>query len=108
MPKLRVHAFSISLDGYGAGPNQSVATPLGAGGEGLHTWFVGTRTFRQVFGREGGTTGVDDGLAARGFAGIGAWIMGRNMFAPQRGPWVDDGWKGWWGDNPPYHCQVFV
>jgi dihydrofolate reductase len=108
MPKLRVHAFSISLDGYGAGPDQSPASPLGVGGESLHTWFVGTRTFQQVFGRKGGTTGVDDDFAARGFANIGAEIMGRNMFGPIRGPWPDDAWKGWWGDNPPYHCPVFV
>ena len=108
MPKLRVHAFSISLDGYGAGPDQSLANPLGAGGKELHKWFVTTRTFQQVFGREGGTTGVDDDFAARGFNNIGAWILGRNMFGPVRGTWPDDTWKGWWGDNPPYHCDVFV
>jgi dihydrofolate reductase len=108
MPKLRVHAFSISLDGYGAGSDQSLAKPLGVGGEELHKWLVGTRTFQRVFGREGGTTGVDDGFAARGFENIGAEIMGRNMFGPVRGPWPDDTWKGWWGDNPPYHCPVFV
>jgi dihydrofolate reductase len=108
MLKLRVHAFSISLDGYGAGPDQSVADPLGVGGEELHTWFVATRTFQQVFGREGGTTGVDDDFAARGLMNIGAYILGRNMFGPVRGPWPDDTWKGWWGDNPPYHCPVFV
>ena len=108
MPKLRVHAFSISLDGYGAGPDQDRANPLGVGGEELHKWFVATRTFRQVFGREGGTTGVDDDFAARGLDNIGAYILGRNMFGPVRGPWPDDNWKGWWGDNPPYHCDVFV
>jgi dihydrofolate reductase len=108
MPKLRVHAFSISLDGYGAGPNQSLDNPLGAGGEALHEWVFATRTFQQMFGTEGGTTGIDDDFAARGFANIGAWIMGRNMFGPVRGPWPDDAWKGWWGDNPPYHTQVFV
>jgi dihydrofolate reductase len=108
MPKLRVHAFSISLDGYGAGPDQDRANPLGVGGEELHKWFVATRTFRQVFGREGGTTGVDDDFAARGLTNIGAYILGRNMFGPVRGPWPDDSWKGWWGDNPPYHCPVFV
>jgi dihydrofolate reductase len=108
MPKLRVHAFSISLDGYGAGPDQSVTNPLGVGGEELHTWFVATRTFKQVFGRDGGTTGVHDDFAARGLEDIGAYILGRNMFGPVRGPWLDDAWKGWWGDNPPYHCPVFV
>ena len=108
MPKLRVHAFSISLDGYGAGPKQDRDDPLGVGGEALHEWFVATRTFRQTFGKEGGTTGVDDDFAARGFSNIGAWVMGRNMFGPVRGHWPDDTWKGWWGDNPPYHCPVFV
>ena len=108
MPKLRVHAFSISLDGYGAGPKQDRDDPLGVGGEALHEWFVATRTFRQMSGKEGGTTGVDDDFAARGFSNIGAWIMGRNMFGPVRGHWPDDTWKGWWGDNPPYHYPVFV
>jgi dihydrofolate reductase len=108
MPRLRVHAFSISLDGYGAGPGQDLANPLGVGGKELHKWFVATRTFQQVFGREGGTTGVDDDFAARGLKNIGAYILGRNMFGPVRGPWPDDSWKGWWGDNPPYHCPVFV
>src|SRR5262245_21777079 len=108
MPKLRVHAFTISLDGYGAGPDQSVAKPLGVGGEELHKWYVATRTFQQVFGREGGTTGVDDDFAARGLKDIGAYILGRNMFGPVRGPWPDNTWKGWCGDNPPYHCEVFV
>ena len=108
MPKLRVHAFSISLDGYGAGPKQDRHDPLGVGGEALHEWVVATRTFRQMSGKEGGTTGVDDDFAARGFNNIGAWIMGRNMFGPVRGHWPDDTWKGWWGDNPPYHCPVFV
>ena len=108
MSKLRVNCFSISLDGYGAGPNQSVDNPLGEGGEALHDWFVPTRTFQQVHGREGGTTGPDNDLAARQFKDIGAWIMGRNMFGPIRGPWPDENWKGWWGDNPPYHCPVFV
>jgi dihydrofolate reductase len=108
VPKLRVHAFSISLDGYGAGPDQTLANPLGVGGEALHTWFVATRTFRQIFGKESGTTGVHDDLAARGLENIGAYILGRNMFGPVRGPWPDGSWKGWWGDNPPYHCPVFV
>ena len=108
MPKLRVHAFSISLDGYGAGPSQDLANPLGVGGTELHKWAFATRTFRQMFGLDGGSTGIDDEIAACGFDSIGAWIMGRNMFGPVRGPWPDDTWKGWWGDNPPYHCPVFV
>ena len=108
MPKLRVHAFTISLDGYGAGPNQSLDSPLGVGGEALHEWLVTTRTFQRMVGKGDGATGIDDDFAARGFANIGAWIMGRNMFGPVRGPWPDDTWKGWWGGNPPYHCPVFV
>jgi dihydrofolate reductase len=108
MTKLRVHGFSVSLDGYGAGPNQGTDNPLGVGGEALHGWTVDTRTFRQMQRRDGGTTGVDDDFTARGFANIGAWILGRNMFGPVRGPWPDDTWKGWWGKNPPYHTQVFV
>jgi dihydrofolate reductase len=108
MPKLRVHSFAISLDGYGAGPMQDVDNPLGIGGAALHEWAFATRTLRNLFGTDGGTTGVDDGFAARGFNDIGAWIMGRNMFGPVRGPWPDDAWKGWWGDNPPYHTPVFV
>jgi dihydrofolate reductase len=109
MPKLRVHAFAISLDGYGAGPDQSLADPLGKGGTGLHQWFFPTRTFqRTLFGKDEGTTGLDDDFAARGFDKIGAWILGRNMFGPVRGPWPDESWRGWWGDNPPYHVPVFV
>jgi len=108
VPKLRVHCFSISLDGYGAGANQSLDNPLGVGGLALHEWVLPTRTFQTMFGKEGGTTGPDDAFAARGFENIGAWILGRNMFAPSRGPWPDDGWRGWWGDNPPYHVPVFV
>lgn len=108
MPKLRVHNFTISLDGYGAGPNQDRENPLGVGGLALHEWIVPTRSFRQMHGEEGGTTGVDDDFAARGVAGIGAWIMGRNMFGPVRGPWPDDHWRGWWGENPPFHTPVFV
>ena len=108
MSKLRVHGFAISLDGYGAGPDQNLDNPLGAGGVALHEWAFATRTFRQMFGGDGGTTGIDDDFAARGFADIGAWIMGRNMFGPIRGPWPDEAWKGWWGDNPPYHTPVFV
>jgi dihydrofolate reductase len=107
-PRLRVHCFAISLDGYGAGPNQDLENPLGIGGFALHEWAFATRTFCKMFGREGGSTGIDDDFAARGFDSIGAWILGRNMFGPVRGPWPDDGWKGWWGDNPPYHVPVFV
>jgi len=107
-PKLRVHAFSISLDGYGAGPHQDLDHPLGVGGMGLHEWAFATRTFRQMSGSDGGATGVDDDFAARGFRNVGAWILGRNMFGPVRGPWPDDTWKGWWGEDPPYHTPVFV
>jgi len=106
--RLRVQSFSISLDGYGAGPGQDLENPLGVGGTGLHHWAFGTRTIQRIFGGEGGSTGVDDAFAARGFENLGAWIMGRNMFGPSRGPWPDDGWKGWWGPNPPYHVPVFV
>ena len=108
MSKLRVHSFSISLDGYGAGPRQSLAEPLGAGGESLHEWIVVTRTFHQMGRKPGGETGVDDDHVARGFDGIGAWMLGRNMFGPVCGPWPDDSWRGWWGKNPPYHVPVFV
>ena len=111
MSKLRVHAFSVSVDGYGAGPEQSLQNPLGIGGVALHEWVFGTRTFRQMIGGDsgdGGTTDIDDDFAARGFADIGAWILGRNMFGPVRGPWPDDDWKGWWGADPPYHAPVYV
>jgi dihydrofolate reductase len=108
MTKLRVHNFSISVDGYGAGPNQSLDNPLGVGGMALHQWFFSTRTFQRMHGGDGGATGVDDDFAARGFANIGVWILGRNMFGPVRGSWPDDTWKGWWGENPPYHVPVFV
>lgn len=108
MAKLLVHSFGVSLDGYGAGPDQDLANPLGIGGMALHQWVFGTRTFQRMFGNDGGETGVDDDFAARGFANIGAWILGRNMFGPIRGPWPDGTWKGWWGDNPPYHTPVFV
>lgn len=107
MSKLRVESFSISLDGYGAGPEQSEDNPLGKGGEGLHEWFIPTATFQRMSGKPG-TTGIDNDYAVRGFENIGAWIMGRNMFGPIRGPWLDDNWKGWWGNNPPYHNSVFV
>jgi dihydrofolate reductase len=108
MSKLRVNCFAISVDGYGAGPNQSLENPLGVGGETLHEWVVPTRTFQQMSGKVGGTTGPDDDFTARGFANLGAWILGRNMFGPVRGAWPDNSWKGWWGDNPPYHTPVFV
>jgi dihydrofolate reductase len=108
MSKLIVNSFTISLDGYGAGPNQSTTDPLGESGERLHKWFLPTRTFQSVHGTEEGTTGIDDDFAKRGFENIGAWIMGRNMFGPVRGPWPDESWKGWWGDNPPYHVPAFV
>jgi dihydrofolate reductase len=108
MPKLRVQSFSVSLDGYGAGPDQDLKNPLGVGGMALHEWAFATRTFQKMFGRDGGATGIDDDFAARGFHNVGAWILGRNMFGPVRGPWPDDAWKGWWGDTPPYHTPVFV
>src|SRR4051812_13316729 len=107
MPMLRVHSFSISVDGYGAGPGQNLENPLGVGGLAVHEWVFRTRTFAKMVGREGGETGVDDDFVARGFEGIGASILGRNMFGPVRGPWPDDPWKGWWGDDPPYHTPVF-
>jgi dihydrofolate reductase len=109
MSKLRVESFTVSVDGYGAGPNQSQQEPLGVGGEQLHGWFLPTRTFQtMVFRKDGGTTGVDDDFAQRGFRNVGAWILGRNMFGPVRGPWPDESWQGWWGDDPPYHVAVFV
>jgi dihydrofolate reductase len=108
MSRLRVHGFSVSIDGYGAGPGQDRDNPLGIGGAALHEWAFATRTFRRMFGSDGGSTGVDDDFAARGVDNIGAWIIGRNMFGPVRGPWPDEAWKGWWGDEPPYHCAVFV
>jgi dihydrofolate reductase len=108
MTKLRVHAFGVSVDGYGAGPRQSLENPMGIGGMALHEWVFPTRMFQKMIGKEGGATGVDDDFAEKGFENIGAWIIGRNMFGPVRGPWPDESWKGWWGENPPYHCQVFV
>ena len=108
MSRLRVHSFSISLDGYGAGPNQDLENPLGVNGPELFDWFFHTRTWQRMHGNEDGEAGPDDAIAARGFDGIGAWILGRNMFGPVRGPWPDDIWKGWWGDEPPYHTPVFV
>ena len=107
--KLVVRCFGVSADGFGAGPNQDVNNPMGIGGMALHQWVFPTRTFQKMlFQKEGGTEGPDNDFAARGFAKIGAWILGRNMFGPVRGPWPDDTWKGWWGDEPPYHCDVFV
>ncbi|HET6633085.1 MAG TPA: dihydrofolate reductase family protein [Rhodanobacteraceae bacterium] len=103
-----MESFSVSLDGYGAGPDQRLENPLGKGGMGLHEWAFPTATFQKMFGNEGGTMGVDNDYAARGFRNIGAWIMGRNMFGPVRGPWPDDTWKGWWGESPPYRTAVFV
>jgi len=108
MSKVRVAAFSVSLDGFGAGPDQSLQAPLGRGGEALHAWAWPTRTFQAMFGKGGGSTGVDEEFAAQSFAGVGAWILGRNMFGPVRGPWPDETWQGWWGDTPPYHTPVFV
>ena len=108
MSKLRVNCFAMSLDGYGAGPRQDKNQPLGVGGMELHQWFFPTRSFRTMHGETEGTTGIDDDFARRGMENVGAWIMGRNMFGPIRGPWPDEAWKGWWGDNPPYHVPVFV
>jgi dihydrofolate reductase len=107
--RVRVESFTISLDGFGAGPDQCLDNPLGVGGSKLHGWLFGTRTIQKtLFGNDGGATGTDDDFAARGFRNVGAWVLGRNMFGPIRGPWPDDSWKGWWGDDPPYHCPVFV
>ena len=108
MPELRVHCFAISLDGFGAGPDQSRDAPLGIGGMALHEWAFKTRTFRRMHRQEGGAAGTDDDFVARGFENVGAWILGRNMFGPVRGPWPNDDWKGWWGDDPPYHTPCFV
>lgn len=109
MARVRVESFTISLDGYGAGPSQDIDNPLGVGGTDLHQWAHTTRTFqRALFGADRGTTGIDDDFAARGFSNIGAWILGRNMFGPIRGPWPDMSWRGWWADNPPFHVPVFI
>ena len=109
MSRLVVRCFSISADGYGAGPDQSLADPLGKGGMALHGWVFKTKTFQAMHAAGGGEADtVDEGFAAEGFRNIGSWILGRNMFGPVRGPWPDDDWKGWWGDEPPYHCPVFV
>lgn len=107
MSRLQVSAFSISIDGYGAGPGQTLEHPLGVGGEMLHEWMIPTETFQGMSG-EAGASGIDDDFAKRSFDNVGAWIMGRNMFGPVRGPWPDDSWRGWWGEAPPYHVPVFV
>lgn len=108
MSKVRILNFTISIDGYGAGPNQTMDNPLGVGGEELHNWMVKTATFHKMYGGEGGTEGIDNDFTARGVVNIGAWILGRNMFALSRGEWPDDGWEGWWGETPPYHGPVFI
>ncbi|MGC1520284.1 MAG: dihydrofolate reductase family protein [Steroidobacteraceae bacterium] len=108
MSKLRVQSFAVSIDGYGAGPNQNLQNPHGTRGPELMEWFFQTRFWCKTHGQEDGETGIDNGIVEQGFAGIGAWILGRNMFGPVRGAWPDDRWKGWWGDEPPYHTPVFV
>lgn len=108
MSKVKVSAFSVSLDGFGAGPQQSLENPLGVRGTELHKWFFKTKVFQKMYGDNNGVEGVDNSFAERSFENIGAWIMGRNMFGPIRGPWPNDEWRGWWGENPPYHTPVFV
>lgn len=108
MSRVRVAGFTISLDGFGAGPDQSLEEPLGRGGEALHGWLTGTRMFHEMIGEPGGAEGTDQAYAVRSMEGFGAFILGRNMFAASRGPWPDDGWRGWWGDDPPYHAPTFV
>lgn len=108
MTNLVVRSFAVSIDGYGAGPQQDLANPLGVHGPELMEWFFNTRVWRKIHGAGDGETGIDNAMAERGFAGIGAWILGRNMFGPVRGPWPDESWKGWWGDEPPFHTPVFV
>lgn len=108
MPKVRVNSFAVSLDGYAAGPNQSLENPLGVRGPELFEWFFSTEVFQRIHGQGGGSTGADNDWAQRGFENVGAWILGRNMFGPVRGPWPDDSWKGWWGEEPPYHVPAFV
>ena len=108
MTKVRVACFGISVDGYGAGPHQDIDNPMGVGGMALHSWVFPTQMFRRMTGSDGGTMGVDNDFAMRGFENVGAWILGRNMFGPIRGAWPDETWKGWWGPNPPYHVPVFV
>ena len=108
MGKVRVSAFMLSADGFGAGPDQDLNNPLGVGGSGLGQWFYPTRVFQKMMGKDDGETGVDNDFAEASMQGVGAWIMGRNMFGPVRGPWPDEEWKGWWGPNPPYHVPTFV
>jgi dihydrofolate reductase len=108
MSKVRVASFSVSVDGFGAGPRQDLQNPLGVRGMELHSWFFGTDVFKKMHDQNGGATGVDNDWAAKAFENVGAWILGRNMFGPVRGPWPDESWKGWWGDTPPYHVPVFV
>jgi dihydrofolate reductase len=108
MPKVRIHCFTISADGYGAGPNQDLENPVGVGGHRMHEWAFATSSWRRMHGQEGGATGIDDDYVSRADRNIGAWVIGRNMFGPVRGPWPDECWKGWWGENPPYHTPVFV
>lgn len=108
MSRVRVGGFSISLDGFGAGPEQSLENPLGLRGQELHQWLFGTRFFHEMIGQPGGSDGVDQAYADRAMRGFGAFILGRNMFGPVRGPWADESWKGWWGDDPPYHAPTFV
>ena len=108
MSRLRVQSFAVSLDGFGAGPEQSLQNPLGVRGPELMEWFFHTRFWRAMHQQDGGEAGVDHAIAEQGFANIGAWILGRNMFGPVRGPWPDESWKGWWGDEPPYHVPVYV
>lgn len=108
MSRVRVAAFSISLDGYGAGPRQDLQNPLGVRGLELHQWFFQTEVFNKIHGKGGGVQGIDNDIAAQSFESVGAWILGRNMFGPVRGPWKDESWKGWWGEEPPYHVPVFV
>jgi dihydrofolate reductase len=108
MSRTRVLAYGITLDGYSAGPDQSLENPLGVNGPEMMSWFFPTRYWRAMQGQEGGETGIDNAMAEQSFANVGSWILGRNMFGPVRGPWPDLDWRGWWGDEPPYHCQVFV
>jgi dihydrofolate reductase len=108
MSKLKVQSFGVSLDGFGAGPDQSLDNPLGVRGPELMEWFFPTRVFQKMYGEGEGETGIDNDMAERGMTGFGAWILGRNMFGPIRGPWPDESWKGWWGEEPPYHVPTFV
>lgn len=108
MTRVRVDCFTVSADGFGAGTEQSADDPMGRGGMALHGWALATRTLRTMFGQDGGSDGIDDGFAARGMDKLGAWVLGRNMFGPIRGEWPDESWRGWWGERPPYGCDVFV